>query len=437
MGPTVEAVQAMGWERPSPVQMAAVPIMNARRDGLFASATGSGKTGSFGLGIACVVDASVPHLQAVVLAPTRELSAQTSDVLSSLGLKVAHLKKRGTGCTKGNVLVTTPLTVANAITAGGVDLSHVVCVVLDEADRLLDDQFAQQTDVVLGGCPAQACRLLFSATLRDDVVMAAETFLRDPISVVVGNPHGSTRAVRQELSYVGEERHKIYTLKKLLAGAIAPPVLVFCSTQARVLAVYKAMADVAVPIGFLHGSRTPQQRQKTIDELRRGEIWVLLTTNLLARGIDIPGVSLVVNFDLPPSGIEYTHTVGRTGRQKEGRAVTLFTDEDGPLLRPIATAARLAGSDVPAWMFNISTMGRRKRKEVSQHHRVRDTLPGEDALMASRKAGTKRPFHASHSHSVIMPISNEALAEGEVPPAKRKAKKGKGKGKKKKAKKAE
>ena len=310
---------------------------------------------------------------------------------------------------KCDVLVTTPGLITSLLRhaaggAGGGDdaasaattapvLASVRHVILDEVDTLLDLGVIELIDEILCALPtpeslralaatlpggpsregvaaaASACvvqRIMLSATLPPGIEELALTVLRDPVRVAVGVRDTTAAAVEQSLIFVGKERGKTLALRQMLSSGITPPVLLFAQSAARVDQVARFLALEGAPrVGVIHEGLTIAQREAAVTSFRRGDTIFLVASDVVGRGIDFRGVSVVVNFDFPQSAISYVHRVGRTGRAgKSGRAVTLYTEDDIPMLRSIANVMKLSGCAVPAWQLALKKLDRSKAKRV-------------------------------------------------------------------------
>eukprot|EP00752_Nemacystus_decipiens_P009886 g8819.t1 len=392
-------VEESAWKEPTPVQMQAVPILVAGRDLLAAAPTGSGKTAAFvmpmilrlGVRRRC---AEASGVRGLLLAPTRELAAQIHRDVVRLSrgrkLRVCLLTKAGSakaaaatgmdskkalsGC---DIVVSTPLRLVALVREGAVSLASVEMVVLDEADKLFDagdvggnsdKAFVGQIDEVLAACSNEQVHLaLFSATIGQQVRELAESVLRDPVFLTIGVDNAGAVDIDQRLVYVGKEEGKLLAIRQLVQEGLRPPVLVFLQSKDRAKELFHELVYDGINTDVMHASRTQDQRDDIIQRFRAGEIWVLICTDLMARGIDFKGVNMVINYDFPQSAVSYIHRIGRTGRAgRHGVAVTLFTESDMDSLRSIANVMRLSGCEVPDWML---TMKKERRSDRRQRER--------------------------------------------------------------------
>ncbi|CAM9135529.1 unnamed protein product [Ectocarpus sp. 8 AP-2014] len=413
-------VEESAWKEPTPVQMQAVPILVAGRDLLAAAPTGSGKTAAFvmpmilRLGVQRA-DPQASGVRGILLAPTRELAAQIHREVVRLSrgrrLRVCLLTKAGatkaaaaTGMDSRNALsgydivVSTPMRLVALVRERAVCLASVEMVVLDEADKLFDagaasggsdKAFIGQVDEVLAACSHQQVqRALFSATVGQQVKELSESVLRDPIFLTVGTQNAGAADIDQRLVYVGREEGKLLAIRQLVQEGLRPPVLVFLQSKDRAKALFHELVYDGINTDVMHASRTQDQRDNIIQRFRTGEIWVLICTDLVARGIDFKGVNMVINYDFPQSAVSYIHRIGRTGRAgRHGVAVTLFTESDMDSLRSIANVMRLSGCEVPDWML---TMKKERRSDRQKRERG---APRRDGIETVSKYDKKKKRH--------------------------------------------
>lgn len=392
------------WKEPTAVQMQAIPAMLEKRDVLAAAPTGSGKTAAYvipTLGI--LAQHSSEGVRAILLSPTKELAAQIHREATRLaeggGMKIALLSKAqvagaALGLGRSDIIVSTPMRLVAAIRASAVSLSRVCVVVLDEADKLFDagkdgrdpgDSFLAQVDEVLTACPKEAQRALFSATLGPQVKDLAASVLRLPVSITVGTPNAGATTIDQRLVFVGREDGKLLAMRQLVQEGLKPPVLIFLQSKDRAKALYGELAYEGLSIDAIHADRTPEQRASVIARFRSGELWVLICTDLMARGIDFKGVNMVINYDLPQSAVSYVHRIGRTGRAgNKGIAVTFFTEKDMDSMRSIANVVKLSGCTVPDWMLSMKRLCTRDR------HKMERTAPRRVGITTAAKYDKKK-----------------------------------------------
>ncbi|KAI0825230.1 P-loop containing nucleoside triphosphate hydrolase protein [Trametes gibbosa] len=381
-----------GYKNPTGIQSYGVPILLERRDLAAISPTGTGKTLSYLLPIMSALGAPTTSsksdashgVRAIILAPTRELAHQIHNEC----LKLAQGRKwrivlfsKATAATlkdknvrdKIDLIISTPLRLVAALQAGHLELNNVRHVVLDEADRMLDTEFLEQIEVVIGACSHPAVqKAVFSATLPANAEKVAMSMLRNPIRVVVGLKDTPLPLITQSLTYVADDQSKLPTLLQYLSQPYNPPVLIFVSSQPRATSLAEELTISGIPnVDCLHAGMTKKERENAVSRMRRGESWVMVSTEVMARGMDFKGVREVINYDFPQSVQSYIHRIGRTGRAgREGKAITYFTDQDAPFLKTIANVLLQSGSTVPEWILKLPKPSKMKRKQMGKVKRT-------------------------------------------------------------------
>jgi ATP-dependent RNA helicase DDX52/ROK1 len=386
----VQTILQAGIKRPTPVQMQATTLLLAGRDAFVTAPTGSGKTLVFVLSIlARLLKEKVEKgkIQALVVSPTRELAQQIRDefrrftpknendksVVSSVLLNKAVLNSWQSKPPSNfpAILITTPKRLVHGVEKKIIDLSAVQQIIMDEADRLLDLGLMEQVDDILAACtfsdgPIQ--KVLFSATIPSGVEDLARTFMKDDVvRIVVGAINGATETIKQKLLYVGQEEGKLLAIRQMLTKGIEPPVIIFTETIERAQELFRELVMHGINVDIIHSSRTQAERERIITQFRAGRIWFLITTELLARGLDFPEVACVINYDFPQSTASYIHRIGRTGRAgKRGKAITLFTQRDAGYLRIVANVMRQSGCKVPEWIMQVPQLSRKRKHHVEK-----------------------------------------------------------------------
>ncbi|HET6638883.1 MAG TPA: DEAD/DEAH box helicase [Gemmatimonadota bacterium] len=347
----MRAIEELGFERPTPVQIEAIPPALEGRDILACAMTGSGKTAAFVLPILQrLLDDPRRGTRALVLTPTRELAAQVADHLAELA---AHADVRvatvfgGVGAApqeaafrKGvEVIVGTPGRLLDHFQHGYAKLSGLEVLVFDEADRMLDMGFLPDIKRILRHLPkAPRQTLFFSATMPKEIVGLSRDILRDPVRISVERKSAPARGVVQALYPVGSQL-KIDLLAQLLERGEIGNAIVFCRTKHRADRVAKKLAARGIAAGRIHGNRSQGQRTAALAAFKNGHSRVLVATDIVARGIDVEALDHVVNFDVPHTPDDYIHRVGRTARAElTGDAYTLVSPEEEPTIRAIERA---------------------------------------------------------------------------------------------------
>ncbi|KAF9285082.1 RNA-dependent ATPase rok1 [Mortierella alpina] len=378
-----------GFKKPTPIQMQAIPVILHGRDIMAMAPTGSGKTMAFVLPI--LHDLKGPEkvgYRAVIISPTRELATQIFNQIKKLSVgrkfKICMLTK-ATAATQGqaphlrqkyDILISTPLRLVHAIQQEKMELGQVRHLILDEADKLLEQGFLEQTDEIFAACShASLQKSLFSATLPSGVEALASTFMRSPIRIVIGSKNAATETITQKLVYCGSEEGKLIAIRQLIQGGLKPPVLIFVQSIERAKELFHELIYDGIHVDVIHSERTKAQRDKIVESFRQGKVWVLIATELMARGVDFKGVNLVINYDFPQTVQSYIHRIGRTGRAgRSGEAVTYFTNEDQTYLKSIVNVMRESGCEVADWMLAMKKPSKNEKKNLRQRPLGRSTI---------------------------------------------------------------
>ena len=342
----LEAVAAMGYTRPTPIQRDAIPYVLEGRDVVGCAQTGTGKTAAFVLPLMQRIPAKPGGPRALVVTPTRELAVQIEGVAT----EVAKVTKHRVAVVYGGVgyepqtkalkrgvdlLVATPGRLLDLMERKVANLGNVEILVLDEADRMLDMGFWPQVRKIISAVPSARQNLLFSATMSTDVMRIVSSTLHEPVRVEVAPANTPIELIEQRVYPVGGQQ-KAQLLVHLINKQDLDRVIVFTRTKHRADRVAKVLHQNGIKCAAIHGDRSQSQRQSALESLKRGRVRVLVATDVVARGIDIDDVSHVVNYDLPNSPEDYVHRIGRTARAgKTGTAVSLLAPEEHEMLRDI------------------------------------------------------------------------------------------------------
>ena len=353
--PRIQAgIQAAGYVTPTPIQQQAIPVALAGRDLLGLAQTGTGKTAAFRLPILQrLTKGPLRKVRALIVAPTRELGEQIAQISNTLSqrLKVSTVTVYG-GVGKmpqvnalrrgAEIVVACPGRLLDLLGEGQIDLSGVEVLVLDEADRMFDMGFLPDVRRILRHLPAQRQNLLFSATMPEDIRSLAAEVLREPATVQIGMI-APAETVAHAL-YPVPDGLKSRLLLEMLRRTTTERVLVFTRTKRRARSLAETLDKNGYRVAALQGNMAQNRRQEAINGFRSGQYDILVATDIAARGIDVAGVSHVINYDMPDTVDAYTHRIGRTGRaQLTGEAFTFTVQDDELMVRQIE---RVLGSRV-------------------------------------------------------------------------------------------
>ena len=411
LSPKVQAaVDASGYTSPTPIQAAAIPVAIQGRDILGIAQTGTGKTASFTLPMICRLEtgrARARMPRSLILAPTRELAAQVAQSFEKYGinnkLNLALLiggvsmdeqtKKLDRGV---DVLIATPGRLLDHFQRGRVMLMGVEILVIDEADRMLDMGFIPDIEKICKLLPPRRQTLFFSATMPPEITRLVDQFMNDPMRIEVARPATTATTITQLFRYCpdGEDWAKREVLRELMRADEVKNAIVFCNRKRDVAILHKSLLKHGFNAGALHGDMDQKSRTETLDKFRSGEITILAASDVAARGLDIPAVSHVFNFDLPWQSDDYVHRIGRTGRAgREGNSTSLVTFEDLKLLSDIekitGTTANWIG-EPPSEEDIADSTSKKRRRARSQRPSDRRGRGGSrsGAAKSSRRSST-------------------------------------------------
>ncbi|KWV54251.1 DEAD/DEAH box helicase [Bradyrhizobium macuxiense] len=355
------AVSAAGYTTPTPIQEQAIPHVLARRDVLGIAQTGTGKTAAFVLPMLTILEkgrARARMPRTLILEPTRELAAQVKENFDKYGagqkLNVALLiggvsfGDQDSKLMRGvDVLIATPGRLLDHTERGGLLLTGVELLVIDEADRMLDMGFIPDIERICKLVPFTRQTLFFTATMPPEISRVTEAFLHNPAKVEVSKPATTAVTVSQSQVPAGREPHeKREILRRLLRDAKdLNNAIIFCNRKREVAILHKSLQKHGFSVGALHGDMDQTARMAALDQFRKGELPLLVASDVAARGLDIPAVSHVFNFDVPHHPDDYVHRIGRTGRAgRTGTAISIVTPLDS---KSIAAIEKLIGQQIP------------------------------------------------------------------------------------------
>ncbi|MFZ4875964.1 DEAD/DEAH box helicase [Janthinobacterium sp. Mn2066] len=350
--PLVRALKDVGYETPSPIQAATIPLLLANRDVLGQAQTGTGKTAAFALPILSRIDLKQSSPQALVLAPTRELAIQVAEAFQVYAAHIPgfHVLPIYGGQSYGpqlsalrrgvHVVVGTPGRVIDHLDKGSLDLSKLKTLVLDEADEMLRMGFIDDVERILQETPEGHQTALFSATMPSVIKRIATTYLNQPAEVTVAAKTGTADNIRQRYWLVSG-MHKLDALTRILEAEAFDGMIIFARTKLGTEELAGKLQARGFSAAAINGDIQQAQRERTIQQLKDGKIDILVATDVAARGLDVERISHVVNYDVPHDPESYTHRIGRTGRAgRSGEAILFITPREKNLLKSIERATR-------------------------------------------------------------------------------------------------
>ena len=350
----MRGLTAMNFSEPTPVQEATIIPFLEKRDLMVQAPTGTGKTGAFGIPVIEKIDVNNRAIQTIILCPTRELAMQTTAVLKTLtkfksGIRILaiyggeHIQRQITSLRRRpQIVVATPGRMLDHINRRTTRLDNVSCVVLDEADRMLEMGFREDIDTILQSVPQKRQTVLFSATLPDGIKRIAEQYQTDVQNILVGQDTLTMAPVEQYYSEI-RGHAKTSALVELLTQKKFPLSLVFVATKAMADNLSQSLTVAGFRADALHGNLRQSQRDKVMEKYRSGQVSVLVATDVAARGIDVHNIDAVINYDIPGDAESYVHRIGRTGRANQsGTAYTFIYAKERAKLRGIISDTNAA-----------------------------------------------------------------------------------------------
>jgi len=428
--PIARAVAEEKYITPTPIQAQTIPVALSRRDVIGIAQTGTGKTAAFALPILHQISANRRRMESrccrvLVLAPTRELSGQILDSFRAYGrhlrisaaLAIGGVPMGGQVRTLLNgvdVLAATPGRLLDLVKSNAVRLGEVEFLVLDEADRMLDMGFIDDIRKIVAKLPARRQTLLFSATMPHAIVELARAMLRDPVKLAATATGPTVARIEQRIVRV-ERAAKTAMLADILKRETIDRALVFTRTKHGADRVVRSLGKAGIAAQAIHGNKSQNQRSRALAGFRKGEVRTLVATDIAARGIDVDGISHVVNFELPNVPETYVHRIGRTARAgAKGVAISLCDAEEAALLRDIEKLIRLSipttdhsclKHDPEKW---VPFFGKRScagnEAEQEDDSRINHSAPARQRRQSAKESRSMRP----HAHALARQRHREA-----------------------------
>jgi translation initiation factor 4A len=356
----LRGIYAYGFEKPSEIQSKGIVPIAKGNDLIAQAQSGTGKTGTFCIGSLSRVDTSNKQVQVLCLVPTRELAQQIHYVASSIGSHMGlkayaamgktpvrdDIRALERGC---QFLVGTPGRVYDLIKRGAFVTNSIKNIIIDEADQMLENRFRQQLQCILElGFPETARCALFSATMDDDVVEFAENLLQNPVRILIAPQEVNLKGLKQYRVDLQREDWKFDTLLDLYKNLNITQALIYCNRKQKAEWLAEKMTAAGFPITCIHGDLEIQDRMDRMTAFRKGETRVMISTDLLARGIDVQQVSLVINYELPPQYENYIHRIGRCARYgRKGTAINLICGDEQRAMGEIEKYYSIDVSELP------------------------------------------------------------------------------------------
>jgi len=356
----LRGIYTYGFEKPSAIQRKAIMPIADGQDLLAQAQSGTGKTGTFCIGSLCRVDPTIKDTQVLVLVPTRELSQQIEKVAQNIGQHIPITTYSATGGTplrddikaleKGvHFIVGTPGRIFDLMRRNIIRRSAIRVLIMDEADQMLEDRFKEQVMCILGlGFPQQTRVSLFSATMPQEVIDIANEILQNPVKILIPPEDVTLDGIKQYYVDVENEEWKYDALADIYGNLTINQAIIYCNKRQKAEWLADKMTANGFTLNCIHGDMDVAERKKRMQDFRSGNVRVLISTDLLARGIDVQQVSLVINFELPPQRENYIHRIGRSGRYgRKGTAINILCKEERDALKDIEKFYSTTISELP------------------------------------------------------------------------------------------
>ena len=361
----LRGIYSYGFENPSMIQHKSIPTMIEGKDVIAQAQSGTGKTGAFAIGSMNRVDEDLKENQTIILSPTRELAEQTYNVIKEITsyTKVTICKVVG-GTNVGecqrdlqkvpHVIVGTPGRILDMLSKKYIITQHLKTIIIDEADEMLSQGFQEMIYNIFGYLSKEAQVGLFSATFPDELMELTDKFMNDPTKILVKKEALTLEGISQYYINVKVNNWKYDVLTDIYNTINIAQCIIYINSKNRLIDIYRSLLHDKFPVGMIHGSLSTQERTSIMKEFREGTIRILLSTDLLSRGIDVQQLSLVINYDLPIQRETYIHRIGRSGRYgRKGTAINFVTDNDMIKLQELESFYNTSISEMPENIADI------------------------------------------------------------------------------------
>jgi len=336
----LKAIAKMGYSEATPIQSSAIPLIADGKDVTGLAMTGTGKTAAFALPLIDKINPADKCIQALIICPTRELAMQVSgEITKFLAFKKEvsvlpvyggqPIERQMNALRRGvHIIVSTPGRLMDHINRRSISLKNVTCVVLDEADEMMDMGFRKDIEKILQSTPTTRQTVTFSATMPTSVLQLIKKYQKNPELIQVSSPDAAADTVEQHY-YEVDNRNKVTLLKHILKNQNPYLSLVFCNTKYKVDEIAKRLQQHGILTESLHGNVSQPKRNRVMKKFRSGDVQVVVATDVAARGIDVPNIDIIFNYDIPKDEKSYVHRIGRTGRAgKSGHAISFVSPQD-------------------------------------------------------------------------------------------------------------
>lgn len=362
----LRGIYGYGFSEPTEIQKQAISKMLSGRDLIAQAQSGMGKTGAFSISVLNLIDDSqLDNCQALIISPTRELTEQTYEVITSLNIFLKykiHMSTGGYPVTEEiqnlkngvNIVVGTPGRVVQMLEKSYLKLNKLKVFVLDEADEMLKIGFREQLVKILRYIPVEAQVAIFSATMTKDAIELSKEFLNNPDHILVNKEKLTLDKIKQFFHFVHTEDRKFDSLIDLYSKLCVSQAIIFCNSKRKVNILTEQLRNRGFTVSSIHADMDMKTRNEVSKKFRKGETRILITTDIFARGIDIQAVSFVINYDIPKNPESYLHRIGRSGRYgRDGIAVNFITEDDIRDLKTIENHFKTEIKEMPKDITNL------------------------------------------------------------------------------------
>lgn len=389
------SLSEMGFIKPLEVQAEAIPLIMEGKDLIVKSQTGSGKTAAFGIPVCEMIDETVEASQVLVLAPTRELTIQVKEELESIGKhkgltstaivgKEPMQDQRRALKQRPHMIVATPGRMMDHIINKNVKLDNIKYLIIDEADEMFIMGFKEQLEAIIEKLPKERVTLLFSATMPDQVRYLSELFMKSPKSIEVTSEVSTVDKIEQ-IYYAVDGLKKSKFLKQMLVREDPRKAIIFLNTREQVDELYSEMKKWGYYVTAVHGGVDQKNRQQRLNNFKRGQARILLSTDLASRGLHVHGLTHVINYGVPFENEQYVHRIGRTGRvDQNGIAITLVTSRD---VDRFETLQEYLGYKIPCKGGHLTKQPKKDRVAEGKRQRFKPDTKRKDVVVVEIDAG--------------------------------------------------
>jgi superfamily II DNA/RNA helicase len=358
----LRGIYAYGFENPSPIQSKSIKTIIKGKDIIAQAQSGTGKTAAFSIGALAKINTNKNTTQILILSPTHELSNQIFEVINSLGYNMKNLRTKiiigktsidedidSLRKSTPHIIVGCPGRVFDMIRRKHINSQNIRLIVVDEADEMLSSGFKEQLQNIFQYIGENTQIALFSATLPPHIISITEKFMNNPIKICVNAESLTLEGIKQYFIALEDDRQKYLTIKDLYQTISVSQCIVYCNSVKRVTDLYEALKDDGFPVTYIHSNMEKVHREKCFKDFRTGQVRVLISSDITARGIDIQQVSVVINFDLPKDIHIYLHRIGRSGRWgRKGTGINFITRKDIRKMKEIESYYNTQIEELPA-----------------------------------------------------------------------------------------